>query len=106
VFIAYFKSDCFKYLLINNDNRALIKSLVEIVVLPPYAKFIFSISDTIKNSLTDFIFYYIKNSRQNVEISTIQKFNTFLKAFYINNDISEEKMIKSNYFLILIILIF
>jgi hypothetical protein len=60
--------------------------LVDILIFPSYAKFIFSISDDIKEKILDFIFYFVTIYMNLSEgVFDIKLFN-FLKTYYVNEN--------------------
>jgi hypothetical protein len=82
VFITFFQSE--GMILLNNDQRNQIKILTDILIYPSYAKFIFSISDEIKEKILDMIYYYLTNHAVldgNFDIKIYQ----FLKVHYTNS---------------------
>jgi hypothetical protein len=81
IFKDYFKCECFHSLLKNEDNIILIQSLVDLVILPSYAKFIFNLSMNVKHHLLDFIYEYAQNSFNNVNLNRERLF-LFAKCFY------------------------
>ena len=76
----------------------MIRSLVNILILPPYAKFIFSIPISIKENLIKFVLNYLKYSNFTLNIEQIEKFNRFVRAFYSNDEIEKNYLIQSNLF--------
>lgn len=94
--MIYFQSDCYIYLLNNDDNKSLIRSFVDILILPPYAKFIFSIPISIKRNLIKLVYTYLKYSDYMMNIEQMERFNTFLKAFYSNDEIEKNYLIQGN----------
>ena len=91
--MTYFQSDCHLYLLNNEDNKNLIKSLVDVLILPSYAKFIFSIPISVKRNLIKIVYSYLKYSDYLMNIQQIERFNTFLRAFNSNDEIEKNYMI-------------
>lgn len=85
----------------NQDYKNIIKSLVDIILLPPFAKFIFSLSDQIKDTILDLIYSYLNNNSNNMlsgQISNLieEKLISFLKSNYSNSsNRSESKINKS-----------
>jgi hypothetical protein len=98
-FISYFQTDLFGVLLLNQTHRASLKSLVDTVILPPYAKYIFALSDLIKQKIGDLIFFYLKNTLCEEPIIDYDKLNSFLKAFYSNNDIINSQIMQGMFIL-------
>lgn len=84
--------------LTNANDISTLKAIVDNVVLPPYAKFIFSISDRVKNTIAEFLFYYFKNSSNTTEgFNDFDRLTSFLNTFYSNSDCCSSLIHKSNF---------
>ena len=70
------------------------KSLVDTVILPPYAKYIFSLSENVKDKIQDFVYFYLKNSSSEEPVLDYEKLNGFLKAFYCNSEAMNSKIMQ------------
>lgn len=94
LFRLYFQSDLFGMLLLNQTYRSSLKSLVDTVIIPPYAKYIFSLSENVKEKIQDFVYFYLKNSSCEEPVIDYGKLNGFLKAFYSNSDAMNSKIMQ------------
>lgn len=94
LFSVYFQSDLFGILLLNQNYRSSLKSLVDTVILPPYAKYIFSLSENVKDKIQDFVYFYLKNSSSEEPVLDYEKLNGFLKAFYCNSEAMNSKIMQ------------
>jgi hypothetical protein len=94
LFTVYFQSDLFGILLLNQTYRSSLKSLVDTVILPPYAKYIFSLSENVKEKICDFVYFYLKNSSSEEPVVEYEKLNGFLKAFYCNSEVMNNKIMQ------------
>jgi hypothetical protein len=80
VFISFFRSEAIVVTNIEQKNQ--IKLLVDILILPAYAKFIFSISDEIKEKILDLLYYYMTMNISPPDLKIFQ----FLKIYYVNTN--------------------
>lgn len=68
-----------------DNSKSLLTSLIDLIILPPYAKFIFYLSNDIKDSMIDFIESLI-NYPSFEEIVSKDKIAQFCIGFYDNNN--------------------
>ncbi len=69
------------------------RSLGDVMILPPYAKFIFSLSENFKQKILDFISAYLNQLELDWD-----KLHSFLRAFYTNNDANFNQLTQSKNF--------
>jgi hypothetical protein len=81
IFINFFKSEAM--VLLNNDQKNQIKILIDILIYPSYAKFIFNISDDFKERVLDMIYYFL-TVHNGLEGNMDIKIFNFLRVYYVN----------------------
>ena len=79
VFISFIQSE--SYTFTNTEQKNKLRILIEILILPSYAKFIFFIDNDIKSIFLDLIYYYITLNSTPIDIKLYQ----FLKENYVND---------------------
>jgi hypothetical protein len=70
---------------LDKSKVQVMRSLADIIILPPYAKYLFSLSDLFKKTIIDLISAYVQ-----VEFLDLDwyKLESFIKTFYANKDTS------------------
>lgn len=98
VFDTYVKSETFVFC--NDEEKSYIKAVIDLICFPAYAKFLFSLSESLKNKFVCFINIYICsliNSKKNSsdEVNIDEKLMFFLRNFF-SNESNNYDLITSN----------
>jgi hypothetical protein len=77
----------------NQEQKNQLRAIIDIVILPSYAKFIFTIDNRVKDKILDLIYAYVTHET-NPMIDL--KLHNFLKSYYINNNTDKVNQSKRN----------
>jgi hypothetical protein len=79
--ITFFNSE--SILFANSEQKNQIRAIIDILILPSYAKFVFNLDDRVKDKILDLIYAYV--TLETNSIVDLKLYN-FLKSYYVNNN--------------------